>query len=139
MLALMQEFLVEKEINPSPALLKALLINGARSSGTLYDFQIDPLINFQGWGVPNLNHSLPTNLLQTADNRSSSLQFFDQDPDRALATGGVHVLGSKRLHHGARAFPLRVSLVWTRSSRKSCGRHQTGQRSGFGSLQHCFR
>ena len=52
MLALMQEFLVEKEINPSPALLKALLINGARSSGTLYDFQIDPLINFQGWGCP---------------------------------------------------------------------------------------
>ena len=113
MLALMQEFLVEKEINPSPALLKALLINGARSSGTLYDFQIDPLINFQGWGVPNLNHSLPTNLLQTADNRSSSLQFFDQDPDRALATGESMSWDLNVSTNGARAFPLRVSLVWT--------------------------
>ena len=113
MLALMQEFLVEKDINPSPALLKALLINGARSSGTLYDFQIDPLINFQGWGVPNLNHSLPTNLLQTADNRSSSLQFFDQDPDRALATGESMSWDLNVSTNGARAFPLRVSLVWT--------------------------
>ena len=113
MLALIQEYLVSKDINPSPALLKALLINGARSSGTLYDFQIDPLINFQGWGLPNLNNSLPTNLLQQADNKGSSLQFFDQDPERALATGENISWDLNVSTNGARAFPLRVSLVWT--------------------------
>jgi subtilisin family serine protease/subtilisin-like proprotein convertase family protein len=112
-LALMQEYLTEKGHNPSPALLKALLINGARSSGTIYDYQIDPLVNYQGWGLPNLNNSMPQSFFETEDNRTSSVQFFDQDTDRALGTGDSASWNLNISTNGARAFPLRVSLVWT--------------------------
>ena len=113
MLGLMQQHLTENGYSPSPALLKALLINGARSSGTVYDFQIDPLINYQGWGLPNLNNSLPSRFLEETDNKSSSVQFFDQDPDLALATGDVRSWDLNVSTNGARAFPMRVTLVWT--------------------------
>jgi subtilisin-like proprotein convertase family protein/subtilisin family serine protease len=113
MLGLMQQHLTENGHSPSPALLKALLINGARSSGTVYDFQIDPLINYQGWGLPNLNNSLPSRFLEETDNKSSSVQFFDQDPDLALATGDVRSWDLNVSTNGARAFPMRVTLVWT--------------------------
>ncbi len=72
MLALMQEFLQSRLnpplTNPSPALLKALLINGARSVNQQYDFntQLHGLLpagpNEQGWGLPNLPNSLPASL-----------------------------------------------------------------------------
>ncbi|MBT5928327.1 MAG: S8 family serine peptidase, partial [Verrucomicrobia bacterium] len=112
-LALMQQHLTENGYNPSPALLKALLINGARSSGTVYDYQIDPLINYQGWGLPNLNNSMPQSFLETEGNRTSSVQFFDQDPERAIATSDSVSWNLNISTNGARAFPLRVSLVWT--------------------------
>ncbi len=112
-LALMQEYLTEKGYNPSPALLKALLINGARSSGTIYDYQIDPLVNYQGWGLPNLNNSMPQRFLETEDNLTSPVQFFDQDNDLALGTGDSVSWNLNISTNGARAFPLRVSLVWT--------------------------
>jgi hypothetical protein len=94
-------------------LLKALLINGARSSGTIYDYQIDPLVNYQGWGLPNLNNSMPQNFFETDDNATSSVQFFDQDTERALGTGDSVSWDLNISTNGARAFPLRVSLVWT--------------------------
>lgn len=112
-LALMQEYLTEKGHNPSPALLKALLINGSRSSGTIYDYQIDPLVNYQGWGLPNLNNSMPQSFFETDDNHTSSVQFFDQDTERSLGTGDSVSWDLNISTNGARAFPLRVSLVWT--------------------------
>ncbi|MFN7141678.1 MAG: S8 family serine peptidase, partial [Limisphaerales bacterium] len=57
MLALLQEYFEtqtpEGTPPPSPALMKALLINSARSAGGLYDYKIKNNINFQGWGLPN--------------------------------------------------------------------------------------
>jgi subtilisin-like proprotein convertase family protein len=112
-LALMQQHLTEHGYNPSPALLKALLINGSRSSGTVYDFQVDPLLNYQGWGLPSLNNSLPMRFLETEDNKTSPVQFFDQAPDLAVATGESVSWSLNLSTNGARAFPLRFSLVWT--------------------------
>ena len=125
MLALIQEFLRDNGFdNPSPALLKALLINGARASGELYNFQIDPIINFQGWGLVNLDNSLPANLTNSLPFNPSSpqdfaggestLRFLDQHPTNALATGEQK---SWKLTleetNPVRALPLRLSLVWT--------------------------
>ena len=125
LLALIQEFLRNNGLDdPSPALLKALLINGARSSGELYNFQVDPIINFQGWGLVNLDNSLPANLTDNLPFNSSSpqdftggestLRFLDQNPTNALATGEQK---SWKLTLGetnpVRALPLRLTLVWT--------------------------
>src|SRR5262249_31744226 len=50
-LALMQEFFEQRlHLTNSPALMKALLINGARSVGQLYDLQVRNSLNLQGWG-----------------------------------------------------------------------------------------
>ena len=40
------------------ALLKAMLINGARADGN-YTFTVTNDINFQGWGLPNIQNSVP--------------------------------------------------------------------------------
>ena len=37
----------------APALLKAMLINGSRSLGAPYDYQVQSSINYQGWGLPS--------------------------------------------------------------------------------------
>ena len=125
LLALIQEFLRNNGLdNPSPALLKALLINGARTSGELYNFQVDSIINFQGWGLVNLDNSLPANLTnnlpfnpsspQDFAGGKSTIRFLDQHPTNALATGEQK---SWKLTLGEtnqiRALPLRLSLVWT--------------------------
>jgi len=63
-LALMQEFFETRlRVTNSPALYKALLINGARSvNELLYDFQVRNGINFQGWGLIQLPNSLPASI-----------------------------------------------------------------------------
>ena len=58
-LALMQDYFTNTlHTTPSPALLKAMLINGARPTGS-YDLQVQNKINFEGWGLINLPDSLP--------------------------------------------------------------------------------
>ncbi|MCS1409873.1 MAG: Major intracellular serine protease [Verrucomicrobia subdivision 3 bacterium] len=110
LLALFQEFLRNNGYNASPALLKALLINGSRTASELYDFQIDPVINFQGWGAVNLANSLPSSLSKS----TPTLQFFDQNPENALATGESKSWNlTLNPANEARALPLRLSLVWT--------------------------
>ena len=60
-LALMQDYFTNTlQTTPSPALLKAMLINGARTTdGSYYDFQVQNTINYEGWGLINLPDSLP--------------------------------------------------------------------------------
>ena len=115
MLGLFQEFLLENDLNPSPALLKALLINGSRTASELYDFQIDPVINFQGWGTVNLANSLPNSMFQSSPEAETqaSLEFVDQSPENALATGDHRSWNLTLNTNEARALPLRLSLVWT--------------------------
>lgn len=120
-LALMQEFLEQRTQGffstsnpPSPALMKALLINGARSLGEAYDFQVQNNINYQGWGQIQLPNSLPGVLsnLTTAASSSSSMYLFDQSPTNALSTGSQHTRFFQ-VNSAASGEPLRVTLAWT--------------------------
>lgn len=115
-LALMQEFFETRlRVTNSPALYKALLINGARSVNTLYDFEVRNPINSQGWGLPQLPNSLPGSLTNGVPaTGTASLWLFDQSPTNALATGQRQ---TRRLELSEEALglqrPLRVTLVWT--------------------------
>ncbi len=119
MLALMQEFLQSNPnlgiTNPSPALLKAMLINGSRSLGVQYDFNVKtPLANEQGWGLPNITNSLPRSLSNGVTSTNASMLLIDQSPSNALATGQYQTYtincGDT---NAAQVYPLRITLVWT--------------------------
>ena len=75
-LALMQEFFASRMglTNESPALMKALLINGARSVSDQYDFNVQGAVNSQGWGLINLPTTLPGGLDQLY--RAHELNLF---------------------------------------------------------------
>jgi subtilisin-like proprotein convertase family protein len=111
-LALMQEFFQRLSRSNSPALMKALLINGARPLTTSGEFHVHNPTNSQGWGLINLTNSLPAGLSNSFVQAPAPMQVFDQSPDDALATGQSHTrfvsLSAKATGH-----PLRVTLVWT--------------------------
>ncbi len=110
-LALVAQYLEGQGLAYSPALLKALLINGARSVGPLYDLQVNSPINFQGWGAVNLAHTLPAAPLNGGA-LSGPVRFIDQSVSHALATGQSNCW-SLSLSSNATAYPLRVTLVWS--------------------------
>lgn len=110
MLALMQQYFAQQTTgvtNPSASLLKALLINSARSAGPSYELRTKAPINYQGWGLPNLVRALPTTNFSEAP-----LLVFDQSPTNALATDEreTRVIN---VDTNASAYPLRFTLVWT--------------------------
>ena len=110
-LALMQDYFTNTlKLTPSPALLKALLINGARAVGN-YDFQAANSINFQGWGLANLPTSIQPDLTN-AVGAASSMFFVDQSPTNALATGDSRTYHVTLTDDGT-FLPLRVTLAWT--------------------------
>ncbi|MEJ5236907.1 MAG: S8 family serine peptidase [Limisphaera sp.] len=111
-LALMQEFFESRGRTNSPALMKALLINGARSLNPVYDFEVRTLHNYQGWGRVNLPTTLPPALTNTTPPNRGAMILYDQNPTNALVTGDRH-LRRLTLTEAARALPLRVTLVWT--------------------------
>ena len=113
MLALMQEFFEHVlKRDYSPALFKALLINGARSIGTLYDLSPQAYANFQGWGLANLTNSLPTALTNATSEADWPIRFIDESPTNALTTGQSR---SWRLNltEQAQLGALRITLAWT--------------------------
>ncbi|MDB6130486.1 MAG: Peptidase and in kexin sedolisin, partial [Verrucomicrobiales bacterium] len=111
-LALMQEFFRDTlHLTPSPALLKAMLINGSRSLNHTYDFYHKADVVYQGWGMVNLTNSIPAGLSNIT---TSPLQFVDQSPSTALATGEEYTRILTLNTNGVEQdFPLRVTLVWT--------------------------
>ncbi|TAK96516.1 MAG: hypothetical protein EPO07_14425 [Verrucomicrobia bacterium] len=124
-LALLKEFFEQKLPAPqtnSPALMKALLINGARSVGPLYDFEVQNSINFQGWGLIHLQNCIPsTNDLTGAVNNitaalshtgAASMEIYEQNTNSALATG-QSLTRTLHVSEGGLNAPLRVTLVWT--------------------------
>ncbi|MDB6124021.1 MAG: Peptidase and in kexin sedolisin [Pedosphaera sp.] len=116
-LALMQEFFEQRaHVTNSPALMKALLINGSRSVSTLYDIQVGSSINYQGWGLPALSNSIPGALTNLATpgplTANLPVQFFDQHLTNALATGQSKTR-TLALTPSGRGRPLRMTLVWT--------------------------
>jgi len=111
MLALIQEYLATNfSTRPSPALLKALIINGARSLSTSYNLDPHAVINHQGWGIANMSNTIPVAL--SPNNTNGPLRFFDQKLTNGLATGGTHTY-QITVPAQARSYPLRFSVVWT--------------------------
>jgi subtilisin family serine protease/subtilisin-like proprotein convertase family protein len=111
-LALMQEYFQNFGRTNSPALMKALLINGARPLTTPGAFQTQNSTNSQGWGLINLTNSLPVGLSNAFVQAAAPMQLFDQNPDDALATGQSHTRFVS-LSPAATNQPLRITLVWT--------------------------
>ncbi len=114
-LALMQQFFEQGfGRTNSPAMMKALLINGARSAGSLYDFEVQNTKNFQGWGLPKLNNTLPSGITNAINNPTgeSSMALFDQSPARALSTGQQQTR-LLAVNEAGTNVPLRITLVWT--------------------------
>ena len=111
-LALMQDFFTNTlHSTPSPALLKAMLINGARPTG-YYNYQVDNPINFEGWGLINLPNSIPAALTNQPSGLTTSFYFIDQSPTNALVTGDSRTY-QILVSSGAQALPLRLTLAWT--------------------------
>jgi subtilisin-like proprotein convertase family protein len=107
-LALMQDFFTNTlHTTPSPVLLKALLINGARPVGN-YNFNEGDSRNYQGWGLINLPNSVPTN----STPGTNSVFYLDQSPTNALATGDSHTFLIS-VPTNSSTLPLRVTLAWT--------------------------
>jgi subtilisin-like proprotein convertase family protein len=108
-LALMQQFYFNAyHTTPSPAMLKAMLINGGQATG-LYNFQVQNTLNYEGWGLVNLPGSLPPGVTnQTSQTCSAFVQ--DQSPTNALATGASQTY---QITLNTNATPLRVTLAWT--------------------------
>jgi len=100
-------------LTPSPALMKALLINGSRSVGD-YGIAVTNGINFQGWGLDNIQNSVPPDGLTTQFNTAGSSFFVDQSPANALATGDSHTyLVTLDTNSFSQYLPLQATLVWT--------------------------
>ena len=120
MLALMEQFFLDAGHTNSPALMKALLINGARPVNQIYNFHVRSAINYEGWGLLNLTNSLPpTNLFfasiinQPAPGVLAPMIIFDQDPIAALATGQSWTRTVNVVDPAAQSLPLRLTLAWT--------------------------
>jgi subtilisin-like proprotein convertase family protein len=112
-LALMEDYFTNRlKYTPSPALMKALLINGARSINPIYDFQVQNTINYQGWGLVDLPTSIPIGLTNASFGVPAPMLFVDQVPTNALATGDSRTL-FVQVDPSAQTGPLRVTLVWT--------------------------
>lgn len=117
LLALIQEFFGDRvqpsmKRNLSPALMKALLINSAHSvNDHIYDYQVQNTINYQGWGLVNLQTLLKTNMLNTEE-KDWNVQLIEQSPENALTTGDAYTW-DVTLNSNAVSGNLRVSLVWT--------------------------
>jgi subtilisin-like proprotein convertase family protein len=116
MLALMQEFFEQRlpaglRRTNSPAMMKALLINGARSLGALYDLEVQNSINYQGWGLANITNTLPAAMVTASEGRWP-IRMIDQTPTNALATGQSKSW-NLTLSTNAQDAPLRITLVWT--------------------------
>lgn len=115
--ALLEDYFTNQlHYTPSPALIKGMLINGARSLDPQYDLQVNNQINFQGWGLPNLTNSLPVGIEAAAGGQPASMFYVDQNTNTALATGqsetfniGLNPTNVAALEQGS----LRVTLVWT--------------------------
>lgn len=107
-LALMEDYLKNRlGLTASPALMKAMLINGARTLGNLYDFSVRrDTANDQGWGLVNLPNSIPANMTPN----QGPVVFFDQSVSNALATGQSRTWNVTPTDPYS---PMRLTLVWT--------------------------
>jgi len=114
MLALIEDYFTNTLAQtPSPALLKAMLINGARPVGGNVP-AVTNGINLAGWGLPNITNSLPMTNTTVNTSSNSALFFVDQSPLNALATGDAHTyFVNLNQDSDAQYNDLHFTLVWT--------------------------
>jgi subtilisin-like proprotein convertase family protein len=117
-LALIQDFFVNQKnpanaTNPSPALLKAMLINGARLTTGYNFYGVTNTINLEGWGLANVPNSVPRLLPTSTAGATTPMYFLDQSPTNALATGDRQTSIVTVPSANARAQMLHITLAWT--------------------------
>ncbi len=112
LLALYQDYFQRAGRATTPALLKALLINGARSLGSHYNFSLRDVLNLQGWGGANLTNALPAGEIGSPTGSVHGIQFTEQTGTNSLSTGQSRTW---RLNVSPVAADqiLKFTLVWT--------------------------
>ncbi len=115
-LALVQQFFEQRlpkalKRTLSPALMKALVINGARSVSEQYDRSPRATINYQGWGGPSLQRMVTASMINLTE-KEWPIQLVEQSPTNALATGESRSWKVK-LSKEASQSPWNVTVVWT--------------------------
>jgi subtilisin-like proprotein convertase family protein len=112
MLAQLQQYF-EQRINqfPSAAAYKALLINSARPTSPGYVPSQDSLINYAGWGKPNLQRALGRGFRASVGGQEVDVIGLDASP--GVATGEALDLTLRVVSSNAVEIPLRLALVWT--------------------------
>ncbi len=119
LLALMQDYFTNTlSLRPSPALLKAMLINGSRTVAS-YGYALTNGVNIAGWGEPNIQDILPltsTNLTSTSlfSGANSPMFIVDQSLTNVLATGDSDTyLLSINTNSFAQYLQMQATLVWS--------------------------
>ncbi len=116
-LALMQEFFQKNQLDYSPALFKALLINGARPTDeTTYSINPDEPFNYSGWGQVQLTNSIPLAWAKKDNiNRGSNSPtlYVPESYTNALATAESRAWRLELNPTNAAEAELRLTLVWT--------------------------
>jgi subtilisin-like proprotein convertase family protein len=114
-LALLQDYFTNKlSLTPSPALLKAVLINGSRAMNN-YAFAVTNGINFQGWGLDNIQNCVLASGITNQFAAATSSFFVDQSVANALATGDSHtyIMTLDGTNTDAQYYQMQATLVWT--------------------------
>lgn len=102
--AVIRQYLMEvRGHQPSAALLKAILVNGATPMAGQFDGEVPAgPNNVSGFGRINLERSMAAT--------SGDQVIFDDSPENAVSTGEGRIFEINGVHQGE---PLRVTLVWT--------------------------
>ena len=112
-LALLQDYFTNTlHSTPSPALLKAMVINGARLTSGYNFYGVTNSINYEGWGLVNVPNSVPL-ALTNAPGGTTPMYFLDQSPTNALATGDSRVFTVNVPTANAQAQQMHITLAWT--------------------------
>ena len=114
MLALIQDYFTDQfqpALIPSPALMKAELINGSRSVAA-YGITVTNAVNYQGWGLGNIENCVPVSGLFNQFGPKGSSFFVEQNPTNALATGDGHTFFvTVDTNTSAQSLQLQATLV----------------------------
>ena len=116
-LAQMQEYfeVIAKTNRPSPALARALLINGARPTSDSYAVDPHEVINYAGWGLASLPNSLPGTGVTNFNKPPAPLLFIEESYTNAIGTGQSKTWRVKfnKANTNTSSAVLRATLVWT--------------------------
>ncbi|MCW5556843.1 MAG: S8 family serine peptidase [Verrucomicrobiae bacterium] len=112
LLAQLQQYF-EQEVNqfPSSAAYKALLINAARFTSPTYAVSQDTVVNYTGWGRPELQRALRRGFRTSIG--GSQEDVIGIDAVNGIATGESMDLVIGLVATNALEVPLRMTLVWT--------------------------